>query len=227
MSGCAFVGSYSTFAATVSSRVIGIVTGIVLVLGVAFWLGQRGLPTGGKEAHAEDELDRKRPRYEGATKGAVEPEIPSLAPREGAPRVAERAEPSLAPLGPDAAGPPATLALPGAGPERRTVSARSAMALASTLRQLPPMDFDLASAANDPVARELAEQLRTALVNGGWKNVGGGAIASAPVGLVVNLPAPAPETTAFLDWATREGLHPDVRIQPTAVRVRIVVGSRR
>jgi hypothetical protein len=97
-------------------------------------------------------------------------------------------------------------------------------ALVSVLKTLPPLPFDLAYAARDNRARELAMQLRTALTAAGWTNVNTAEVPNPPAALAVFIPQASPSATALVNWARRAGFNPEVRPAPRAPRLRVVIG---
>src|SRR5690348_5646928 len=106
-----------------SRRRLVIAAVIVFALGAALWFGQRSLPGPNADSAGAEDTAREKPRFEGQTKGASDPEIPpttELPPRRrgGSPEV-----PSLQPRDSAAPAPPSTLTLPPAegtpAPERR------------------------------------------------------------------------------------------------------------
>jgi hypothetical protein len=97
-------------------------------------------------------------------------------------------------------------------------------ALVSVLKTLPPLPFDLAYAARDDRARELAMQLRNALTAAGWTNVNSAEVPNPPAALAVFIPKASPSATALVNWARRAGFNPDVRPAPRAPRLRVVIG---
>jgi hypothetical protein len=97
-------------------------------------------------------------------------------------------------------------------------------ALVSVLKTLPPLPFDLAYAARDERAREMAMQLRNALTAAGWTNVNTAEVPNPPAALALFIPQASPSATALVNWARRAGFNPDVRPAPRAPRLRVVIG---
>ena len=92
------------------------------------------------------------------------------------------------------------------------------------LQSLPPLPFDVAYAAGDEHARDLALQLRTALTVAGWTAVNTSELPNPPVPLAVFVPEASPSATALVNWARRNGFTPEIRVTPRIPRLRIVIG---
>jgi hypothetical protein len=99
--------------------------------------------------------------------------------------------------------------------------------LATSLRGLPPLDYDLVVQVGDETARDMAEQLQAALTVGGWNCVNRADMPVGQPGLAVFVPAASQGATALVTWARRSGFAPAYRVTPALPRVRIVVGTRR
>lgn len=97
--------------------------------------------------------------------------------------------------------------------------------LVSVLRTLPAQTFDIRFASGNPQARDMAMQLRTALVAGGWTPNGMGELPHSQEGIVVMAPRPAPPVSALITWARRMGVEPDVRMGPKFNQVHILIGT--
>jgi Protein kinase domain len=121
------------------------------------------------------------------------------------------------------AGPPAE-GRGGRGRGGRTVPASRAALLATNLRGLPPETFDLVFAAGDPESRELAFELRAALVKGGWTCASTTQVAEPAVPFGIMAAHPTPGGAALAGWARRNGLEPELRTMPRLPHLRIVVG---
>ena len=94
----------------------------------------------------------------------------------------------------------------------------------SILQGLPPLTYDLAYAAGDDHARELAMQLRAALANAGWTCAATAEVPAPPKPLAIFLPKASPGSNALVTWARRANFDPDVRMAPRMPRMRIVIG---
>jgi hypothetical protein len=97
-------------------------------------------------------------------------------------------------------------------------------ALISILQGLPALSFDVAYAAGDPAARDMALQLRGVLTNAGWTNVATSEVPRPPTFVTVLVPQTSQSATALVQWARRNNFNPDVRLMPRLPRMRIIIG---
>jgi hypothetical protein len=99
-------------------------------------------------------------------------------------------------------------------------------ALIKMLQNVPPETYDLVYAANDAEAMSMAQQIRGALEKAGWTNASMMEIAQPTAKLGIFAPRPTAGITTLTNWATRQGLKPDVRRVANLPRLRIVIGKQ-
>jgi serine/threonine protein kinase len=99
-------------------------------------------------------------------------------------------------------------------------------ALAVGLRGVPPQTYDLVVQAGDPVARDMAMQLRAALDAGGWVCASLSEVPATPGPFGVLVPRASPAAMAFVNWSRRAGFDSAYRVVPALPRMRIVIGAQ-
>jgi serine/threonine protein kinase len=99
--------------------------------------------------------------------------------------------------------------------------------LVEMLKTLPPLPFDIAFAAGNPRAREMAMLLRGALTSAGWTSVAMNEVPDPQALLAVMVPQHSPSSAALVNWARRAGYDPDVRLTPRVLRLRIIIGAQK
>ena len=97
--------------------------------------------------------------------------------------------------------------------------------LVTTLRGMPAQNYHIMFAAGNVQARELAFQLQGLLNAGGWVSSGVQPVQDTPAPFAVGLPRQSAPARAFVNWATRNGFTPDVRVLNQLKEIRIIVGA--
>ena len=107
----------------------------------------------------------------------------------------------------------------------RVVPPPGATALVATLRTLSSQRFHVVFLAGNDDARDRAFQLQGLLSAGGWVSSGVAPTQEAPIPLGIGVPRRTQAAAAVVNWATRSGFAPELRVLPNLREIHIIVGA--